>query len=240
MNSCIVLPARKSNFQALRTHQTSLTLSGEDKTSGKCHELTANVAVQQQIPATSSGNTKSNDQTLNSSSEGMNVQTRPYYQGHNNGGPQVGHPGFTGLNTQGNLAGSGGFNVSAHIPFIGMPPAHAGTSHIAAYNCSMLIVSNLSPANPYVMSYNNGNPFASGASSLCPGSTQAISEGNRISQCVQATPAVVTDPAWYPDTGATGYLAHDSKFLQQSNPATGVNNWRSIEMRAIRPAPHDT
>ncbi|XP_040957025.1 uncharacterized protein [Gossypium hirsutum] len=226
------------------------------KLQGNVMSITANVAVQQQLPANSSDSTKSNDQTLNSSSEGMNVQTRPYYQG--NGGfrprgrgerysnnsrpqcqlcgkighlvskcfhrfnalftgisdstatnsqssnyvkpsegvngfycypgpttgftmfsPQVGHPGFTGLNTQGNLAGSGGLNVSAHIPSTGMPPTHAGY-------------------------------------------TQASSEGNRISQCLQATPAVVVDPAWYPDTGATGHLTHDSTCLQHSNPATGI------------------
>ncbi|TYG54726.1 hypothetical protein ES288_D09G213700v1 [Gossypium darwinii] len=141
--------------------------------------------------------------------------------------PQVGHPGFTGLNTQGNLAGSGGLNVSAHIPSTGMPPTHAGTSHFAAYNCSMLIVSNLSPANPYVMSCNNGNPFVSGAGSFCSGYTQASSEGNRISQCLQATPAVVVDPAWYPDTGATGHLTHDSTCLQHSNLATGCSGTRS-------------
>ncbi|TYH35817.1 hypothetical protein ES332_D13G219600v1 [Gossypium tomentosum] len=141
--------------------------------------------------------------------------------------PQVGHPGFTGLNTQGNFTVSRGLNVSAHIPSTGMPPAHAGTSHIAAYNCSMPVVSNLNAANPYVMSYNNGNPFASGASSLCPRSTQAVSEGNWISQCVQATSAVVTDPAWYPDTGATRCLTHDSTFLPHSNAATGCSGIRS-------------
>ncbi|TYI66103.1 hypothetical protein E1A91_D09G201900v1, partial [Gossypium mustelinum] len=54
------------------------------------------------------------------------------------------------------------------------------------------------------------------------GYTQASSEGNRISQCLQATPAVVVDPAWYPDTGATGHLTHDSTCLQHSNPATGI------------------
>ncbi|XP_052488294.1 uncharacterized protein LOC128041838 isoform X5 [Gossypium raimondii] len=109
--------------------------------------INANVVVQQQFSANSSGNIKSNDQILNSNSEATNVHTRPYYQG--------------------------------------------------------------------------------------PGSTQAVSEGNQISPCVQATPTVVTDPAWYPDTGATWHLTHDSTHLQHSNPATGSLNYFSTRSASV-------
>ncbi|MBA0870629.1 hypothetical protein Goshw_015095 [Gossypium schwendimanii] len=88
--------------------------------------------------------------------------------------PQVGHPGFTELNTQGTFSGSGGLNVPAHMPSTRMPRAYAGAPHIAAYNCSIPFISNSNPPNSYAMSYNNGNLFASVAGSSGPGSTQAI------------------------------------------------------------------
>ncbi|XP_052488292.1 uncharacterized protein LOC128041838 isoform X4 [Gossypium raimondii] len=119
------------------------------------------------------------------------------------------------------------------MPTTGMPHSHAGAPHIAAYNCSMPFINNFNPPNSYAMFYNNGNMFASVAGSSGPGSTQAVSEGNQISPCVQATPTVVTDPAWYPDTGATWHLTHDSTHLQHSNPATGSLNYFSTRSASV-------